>query len=45
MVFKLVQAAAKTRRRLRAQKQLPRVMGGVTFTDGVAGRDTENRAA
>ena len=45
MVFKLVQAAAKTRRRLKGAKQLPRVMVGVTFTDGFAGRDTETRAA
>ena len=45
MVFKLVQAAAKTRRRLKGAKQLPRVIGGVTFNYGAAGRDTENRAA
>jgi len=41
MVFKLVQAAAKTWRRLKGANQLPLVIEGVTFTDGVA----ENRAA
>jgi len=45
MVFKLVQAAAKTRRRLKGANQLPRVIEGVTFTDGVDARDTETRAA
>ena len=45
MVFKLVQAAAKTWRRLKGANQLPLVTRGVTFTDGVAANDTENRAA
>ena len=45
MVFKLVQAAARTWRRLKGSNQLPRVIEGVTFTDGVAARDTETRAA
>ena len=45
MVFKLVQAAAKTWRRLKGANQLPRIIAGVTFTDGVAARDTEIRAA
>jgi transposase-like protein len=45
MVFKLVQAAAKTWRRLKGANQLPRVIEGVTFTDGIAARDTETRAA
>ncbi len=45
MVFKLVQAAAKTWRRLKGANQLPQVIEGVTFTDGVAARDTETRAA
>jgi transposase-like protein len=45
MVFKLVQAAAKTWRRLKGANQLPLVIEGVTFTDGVATNDTENRAA
>ena len=46
MVFMLVQAAAKTWRRLKGANHLPRVIEGVTFTDGVAAAsDTENRAA
>jgi len=45
MVFKLVQAAAKTWRRLKGANQLPLVIEGVTFTDGVAANRTENRAA
>jgi transposase-like protein len=45
MVFKLVQAAGKTWRRLKGANQLPLVIEGVTFTDGVAANDTENRAA
>ncbi|MCA1775617.1 MAG: IS256 family transposase [Loktanella sp.] len=45
MVFKLVQAAAKTWRRLKGANQLPLVIEGVTFTDGVADNDTANRAA
>jgi putative transposase len=35
MVFKLVMAAAKTWRRLKGEKQLPKVIGGVTFRNGV----------
>lgn len=45
MVFKLVQAAAKTWRRLKGANQLPLVIEGVTFTDGVAESDTKTRAA
>ena len=45
MVFKLVQAAAKTWRRLKGANQLPLVIEGVTFTDGVATSVAENRAA
>ncbi|MCE6957509.1 transposase, partial [Cereibacter sphaeroides] len=46
MVFKLIQAAAKTWRRLKGANHLPRVIEGVTFTDGVATTgDTESRAA
>ncbi len=45
MVFKLVQAAAKTWHRLKGANQLPLLIEGVTFTDGVAAKDTENRAA
>ncbi len=35
MVFKLVMAAAKTWRRLKGENQLPKVVQGVTFADGV----------
>ena len=35
MVFKLVMAAARTWRRLKGQNQLPKVIQGVTFRDGV----------
>jgi len=35
MVFKLVTAAARTWRRLRGENQLPKVIEGVTFRDGV----------
>jgi transposase-like protein len=35
MVFKLVMAAAKTWRKLKGENQLPKVIQGVTFTDGV----------
>ena len=45
MVFKLVQSAARTWRRLKGAKQLPQVIEGVTFTDGVAARHTATRAA
>ena len=45
MVFKFVQAAAKTWRCLKRANQLPMVIEGVTFTDGVAANDTETRAA
>ena len=45
MVFKLVQAAARTWRRLKGANQLSRVVEGVTFTNGVTDRDAETRAA
>jgi len=35
MVFKLVMAAAKSWRRLQGQNQLPKVVSGVTFRDGI----------
>ena len=35
MVFKLVMAAARTWRRLKGENQLPKVLQGVTFHDGV----------
>ena len=36
MVFKLAIAAARTWRRLKGENQLPKVVQGVTFRDGVA---------
>jgi len=45
MVFKLVQAASKKWRRLKGANQLPMIIEGITFIDGVADVDTENRAA
>jgi transposase-like protein len=45
MVFKLVQTAAKTWRRLKGANKLPLVIEGVTFTDGIAKSVAENRAA
>ena len=35
MVFKLVIAAARSWRRLKGENQLPKVIAGVTFKDGV----------
>jgi transposase-like protein len=35
MVFKLVMAAAKSWRRLQGQNQLPKIIAGVTFRDGI----------
>ena len=35
MVFKLVMAAAKTWRRLKGENQLPKIVQGVTFRNGV----------
>jgi len=40
MVFKLVMAAAKTWRRLKGENQLPKVVQGVTFRNGVEVTDT-----
>jgi hypothetical protein len=45
LVFKLVQTAAKTWRRLKGANRLPMVIEGVKFTDGVAASGAENRAA
>ena len=46
MVFTLVRAASKKWRRLNGANQLPSVIEGVTFTDGIAQRDAaQNRAA
>jgi len=40
MVFKLVMVASKTWRRLKGENQLPKVVGGVTFRNGVEVADT-----
>jgi len=45
MVFTLVCAASKTWRRLTGANQLPLVVDGIKFTDGVAPSDAETRAA
>ena len=45
MVFKLVMAAAKTWRRLQGPIQLPKVIQGITFRDGVEVTDTPAQTA
>lgn len=45
MVFKLVMAAAKTWRRLKGENQLPKVVAGVTFRNGVEVTDTPEQHA
>ena len=46
MVFSLVRAASQKWRKLNGRNQLPRVIEGVKFTDGVALTDAdETRAA
>jgi transposase-like protein len=45
MVFKLVMAAGKTWRRLNGENQLPKVIQGVTFRDGVEVTDTPAQTA
>jgi putative transposase len=45
MVFKLVMAAAKTRRRLKSENQLPKVIEGVTFRNGVEVTNTPEQTA
>jgi putative transposase len=45
MVFKLVMAAAKTWRRLKGENQLPKVIQGVTFRDGVEVTNTPQQTA
>jgi putative transposase len=46
MVFKLVMAAAKTWRRLKGENQLPKIVRGVIFTNGVevSSASTQNAA-
>ena len=45
MVFTLIRAASKTRRRLTGANQLPLVVEGIEFTDDIATSDAANRAA
>ena len=45
MVFKLVMAASRTWRRLKGQNQLPKVITGVTFRDGVEVTSTSQQRA
>ena len=45
MVFTLIRAASKSWRRLSGANQLPLVVEGIKFTDGVATSDATNRAA
>ena len=45
MVFKLVMTAAKTWRRLKGENQLPKVVQGVTFTNGVEVINTPAQSA
>ena len=45
MVFKLVMAAARTWRRLKGENQLPKVIQGVTFRNGVKVTDTPAQSA
>ena len=45
MVYKLVQAASRSWRRLNGANQLPLLIEGIKFTDGVDAREVQNRAA
>jgi putative transposase len=45
MVFKLVMAAAKSWRRLKGENQLPKVIQGVTFRNGVEVTNTPEKTA
>ena len=46
MVFTLIRAASKTWRKLKGANQLPLLIEGVKFVDGIASSDArENRAA
>ena len=45
MVFKLVMAAAKTWRRLKGENQVPKVVQGVTVTNGVEVINTPTQSA
>ncbi len=45
MVFKLVMAAVKSWRQPQGQNQLPKVVSGVTFRDGIEGASEKKSAA
>jgi hypothetical protein len=45
MVFKLTLAAAKTWRRLKGENQLPKVIAGVIFRNGVEVTKSSNQSA
>jgi putative transposase len=45
MVFKLVTAAAKTWRRLKGENQLPKVVQGIRFTNGLEVTNTPAHSA
>jgi transposase-like protein len=45
MVFKLIMAASRSWRRLKGENQLPRILQGVRFTDGVAVNATTTQDA
>jgi transposase-like protein len=45
MVFKLIMAAAKTWRRLKGENQLPKVIAGVIFRNGVEVTEPSNQSA
>ena len=45
MVFKLIMAASKTWRRLNGEKQLPKVIEGVRFKDGLEVIETPSQNA
>jgi hypothetical protein len=45
MVFKLVMAASKTWRRLKGENQLPKVIAGIKFIDGIEVDVTNNQNA
>ncbi|UEM21379.1 IS256 family transposase [Skermanella mucosa] len=45
MVFKLITAAAKTWRRLQGENQLPKVIQGITFRDGIEVSDPASQDA
>jgi len=44
-VFKLIQAASKTWRRLNGRNQLPKLIEGIKFTDGIALNDVAETSA